>query len=114
MIRPPVDVNMMARMVMMNSLRPLVPPNQMNPMMRPPVIIPGLGFPVQNPSFPPPGTNPMMNGAPGPGPITAKIGQLSTVIHQQNDGTVTFRTTIPASQPPRVTIGKRPFLEKIC
>jgi hypothetical protein len=100
-MRPPVDVNTMTQMVLMNSLRPIVPPNQM---MRPM----GSGMPIQNMTFPPPVISSMgMQGRPiGPVPITAQIGQLSTVIHQQDDGTVTFRTTIPVNQPPRVTIAR--------
>jgi hypothetical protein len=91
----PVDYNV--QMVMMNSLRPIVP---VNPMMRP-MGPPGFqGFP--------PGMPPMLmsNRPGGPGPITAQIGQLSTVIQQQQDGTITFRTTIPQNQAPRVTVGK--------
>ncbi|KAI6189764.1 hypothetical protein M3Y97_00043900 [Aphelenchoides bicaudatus] len=93
MMPNPVDYNV--RMVMMNSLRPIVPPN---PMMRPMGL---QGFPMQNPGMPP-----MSMPNQPPGPITAQIGQLSTVIQQQQDGTITFRTTIPQNQPPRVTIAR--------
>lgn len=95
---PPVDIGV--RMVMMNSLRPIFN-SQMRPMgPPPPFMCPGF---QQN--FPPSGMPPMMQ-MPNriPGPITAQIGQLSTVIHQQDDGTITFRTTIPQNQP-RVTVG---------
>lgn len=101
MMQGPVDVNAMTRMVLMNSLRPIGPPNQMMPPMNAP------GFP--NPSFPPPGMPPNMMANRPPGPITAQIGQLSTVIQQNNDGVITFRTTIPPpSQPTRVIIGLFP------
>src|SRR4051812_34427968 len=94
MVGTPVDYNV--RMVMMNSLRPIAPVNPMMRPMGPPVF---QGFP---PAMPPMGTQ-------GQGPITAQIGQLSTVIQQQQDGTITFRTTIPQIPTPRVTVGKLQF-----
>lgn len=103
MMNTPVDYNV--RMLMMNSLRPIVP---VNPMMRP---MGSPGFPMQGPPGMPPMS--MSNRPPGSGPITAQIGQLSTVIQQQQDGTITFRTTIPQNQAPRVTVGKLSVLKQI-
>ncbi|KAI6186703.1 hypothetical protein M3Y98_00161500 [Aphelenchoides besseyi] len=87
------NVEMMARNVMMNSLRPLVPPNPMNRYGAPPII-------SQIPLMPPViGAN-----VPFATPFASGLGPPPPSIVQQ-DGTVTYRMTIPQPQP-RVTIAR--------
>ncbi|KAI6228940.1 hypothetical protein M3Y99_01173900 [Aphelenchoides fujianensis] len=89
--RPPVEV--MAQNIMMNSLRPLVPP----PMQRPLGPM-GFGAPPMLAGMPPMNAAALMGGMP-PGPPQMSLPPPAI----QQDGTVTFRMTIPAHQP-RVTV----------